>query len=536
MNGGGCRFKSETRLPVTLKCDGKECDVDTAVLVKLRGAGTRLNGAPFDVFYEYIREPCVALSYFDNPVQIRPGRFPTYGSIKPMCANPKAAVAAIGCCANTTRRQRGQALSAYSDEAVTRATAEARCKALTSTFEPCAKQAEPGKSSRCFCRGGQARFGNDHFYASNWSKPVAVPDSLECTPDNFYYRHDPGFLDGGNDGRARGLLACKGECDGDHQCAEGLKCFERTKGERVPGCWGTGASPTWDYCYDPLSPPRSPPPPPPRVVGAMCQCKLPDTASYSLCDMTQPTVTVTASTAAGVEKINRHFWTADAPTPCQMQAQVSRDGLVTMVDNIEGPTATLAGTATQSSVLGSFKADRATDGYQYTYTSTQKLPNAWWQLDLGARRAVGSITIQNRAGSCASKWFEDNTGCRWEHRKDTEKTPIVGFKVGVSNTSCLSGGRGCGGVVCAHVKTPTTDHIHEYTIACDPPVVGQYAYVFLPGDNRVLSIVEAGVRAIISTQRTMRDTPAGHTAAATLRAPSAAASARAWCVLAPNEG
>ena len=35
-SGGACRFKSVLNLPATVECAGKECSVDTAVLVKLR--------------------------------------------------------------------------------------------------------------------------------------------------------------------------------------------------------------------------------------------------------------------------------------------------------------------------------------------------------------------------------------------------------------------------------------------------------------------------------------------------------------------
>ena len=307
----------------------------------------------------------------------------------------------------------------------------------------------------------------------------------------------PGHGAGGNDGGAKNLLACKGECDADAQCAEGLKCFQREKGEPIPGCWGPGEGKTWDYCYDPKAPMRSPPPPPPRVPGAMCQCKRPATESFALCDMTQRTSRADASSASGRNIGYRHYWTAGDDEPCQMQAQVGKDGIITMVDYIEGPTATLAGTAMQSSQHGGYKPDRATDQLSYTYTHTENkaTANTWWQLDLGARRAVGSFVIKGRDDGCASRLFEDNTGCRWEHRKEAETTPIVGFKVGVSNTSCLSGGRGCGGHICAHVMTPTEDHLHEYTVVCDPPVVGKYAYVLLHGKSRILSLTEVEIRA-----------------------------------------
>jgi len=58
-------------------------------------------------------------------------------------------------------------------------------------------------------------------------------------------------LSGGNDGGAKNLKACTGECDADSQCAFGLKCFQRSKGEKIPGCTGNGGGKDWDYCYNP---------------------------------------------------------------------------------------------------------------------------------------------------------------------------------------------------------------------------------------------------------------------------------------------
>merc|ERR1712032_1771510 len=58
-------------------------------------------------------------------------------------------------------------------------------------------------------------------------------------------------LSGGNNGKAKNLKACKGECDADSQCAFGLKCFQRSHGEKIPGCTGKGGGIDWDYCYNP---------------------------------------------------------------------------------------------------------------------------------------------------------------------------------------------------------------------------------------------------------------------------------------------
>lgn len=62
-------------------------------------------------------------------------------------------------------------------------------------------------------------------------------------------------LSGGNDAAATDLQACTGECDSDSQCAAGLACFQRSNGETVPGCTGSGLSPSWDYCYYPYPAP-----------------------------------------------------------------------------------------------------------------------------------------------------------------------------------------------------------------------------------------------------------------------------------------
>lgn len=60
-------------------------------------------------------------------------------------------------------------------------------------------------------------------------------------------------LSGGNDDKAKNLKACIGECDNDGQCAAGLRCFQREKGEAIPGCKGSGGGKNWDYCYDPAA-------------------------------------------------------------------------------------------------------------------------------------------------------------------------------------------------------------------------------------------------------------------------------------------
>ena len=68
---------------------------------------------------------------------------------------------------------------------------------------------------------------------------------------NTFTNTAPVLLSGKNDGKAKNLRACTGECDADSQCASGLKCFQRSHGEPIPGCKGKGGGADWDYCYDP---------------------------------------------------------------------------------------------------------------------------------------------------------------------------------------------------------------------------------------------------------------------------------------------
>jgi len=88
----------------------------------------------------------------------------------------------------------------------------------------------------------------------------------ECTAGNTKGIHEYSItkgisvelieLSGSNNGNARNLQRCVGECDSilgdnDAQCAPGLKCFQRSNNEPIPGCKGSGGGRDWDYCYDP---------------------------------------------------------------------------------------------------------------------------------------------------------------------------------------------------------------------------------------------------------------------------------------------
>ena len=53
------------------------------------------------------------------------------------------------------------------------------------------------------------------------------------------------ILSGTKDPNAKNLEACAGECDSDDQCLPGLKCFQRSNGEPIPGCKGEGKLCFW---------------------------------------------------------------------------------------------------------------------------------------------------------------------------------------------------------------------------------------------------------------------------------------------------
>merc|ERR1712032_1435713 len=114
-----------------------------------------------------------------------------------------------------------------------------KCKKV----DPCAKNnGGCDKARKCTNSNGKAKCGNcpkgyTNLGATKCKKVVTSGDKN---------------LSGGNSGGAKNLKACTGECDADSQCAKGLKCFQRSKGEKIPGCKGNGGGKDWDYCYDPL--------------------------------------------------------------------------------------------------------------------------------------------------------------------------------------------------------------------------------------------------------------------------------------------
>jgi hypothetical protein len=79
----------------------------------------------------------------------------------------------------------------------------------------------------------------------------------------------------------------------------------------------------------------------------------------------------------------------------------------------------------QSSNLGSDGAsgaadDGSTDGdfYHGSVTATNRDPGAWWQVDLGASKAIGSVVIWNRTDCCSARLSD-----YWVFLSDTPFSP-----------------------------------------------------------------------------------------------------------------
>jgi hypothetical protein len=124
--GAACIFKSELVLTSPLICDGQECLVDEARVVRVVDVAGNLT-----VFYEYVRLPCVELSYFAN-AQLITSRFGTTRSYNPrqLCANPLTPAAQVTCCSNTSTSLTATCQVEYTGERTTSATAAQRCSAF----------------------------------------------------------------------------------------------------------------------------------------------------------------------------------------------------------------------------------------------------------------------------------------------------------------------------------------------------------------------------------------------------------------------
>ena len=80
---GTCRYSSTVVLASDLPCFGLECNVETVRVVQVG-----------DVFYEYVRRPCVHSAFFNNAIKV----IRSVDTEPITCANPALLEAAAACC------------------------------------------------------------------------------------------------------------------------------------------------------------------------------------------------------------------------------------------------------------------------------------------------------------------------------------------------------------------------------------------------------------------------------------------------------
>lgn len=104
-----CKYRSEFILPSNLHCKGKECEILTARVVKVK-----------DAYYEYVRPACTSFVFFEKGAKIM-----KQSSRQAMCAERQAIAAATACCSRESLA--ASKLCHYNGERVDLATATRRC-------------------------------------------------------------------------------------------------------------------------------------------------------------------------------------------------------------------------------------------------------------------------------------------------------------------------------------------------------------------------------------------------------------------------
>lgn len=109
--GSDCNFQSIVTLDENLECNGQECLVDTVRQIEVTEG----------IYFEYVRQPCVELSYFSDAKTI-------INRGTGMCANPGTAVAGEACCISETSMTASQRNCEFINERMTYFTASERCE------------------------------------------------------------------------------------------------------------------------------------------------------------------------------------------------------------------------------------------------------------------------------------------------------------------------------------------------------------------------------------------------------------------------
>ena len=138
-----CSFASEVELNSSLPCHGKECLVDTVIVVDVLDLASNVT-----VYYEYMRRPCTELT-FSHGAKVAAS--PTTSGAKNWCSDPTLEAAAAACCPPShSSATVARADCVYANEVMTYATAASRCAQRTDGYT----QVCSARASVSGCFGG----------------------------------------------------------------------------------------------------------------------------------------------------------------------------------------------------------------------------------------------------------------------------------------------------------------------------------------------------------------------------------------------
>jgi len=155
-NGGStCNYDSKVVLDENLSCNGDECDVDTLTFVEV-GDG---------VYFEYVRQPCVELSFYNNGKTVT-----TQNRDDELCENPNLPVAGEFCSSTMTKTRAEAKNCKYIHERMAYDTALGRCEEIGQTFSDYTKAKDmSGEFQGCW---GYSRF--HHWHPASCSVKIKV--------------------------------------------------------------------------------------------------------------------------------------------------------------------------------------------------------------------------------------------------------------------------------------------------------------------------------------------------------------------------
>ena len=148
LGGTDCNFRGEISLEENISCYGQECKVDTLRLLEVTEG----------VYYEYVRQACVELTYYKNAKKV----MLDYRHIE-MCADPRLDVAGEACCSKYVADFGYEKNCEYGEERVTYDTAAERCEQLNQQL--CSEDFMAADTTLCVDHGCC-----HHTYFFHWQK------------------------------------------------------------------------------------------------------------------------------------------------------------------------------------------------------------------------------------------------------------------------------------------------------------------------------------------------------------------------------